>query len=265
MQEDAFLQEQEEKQKIFDEAHSAYEKARSDQKEIEAQEASLRKDSSQAREEERSLSNEMTRSRTQLEALQNIAERYEGYGSAVRSVMDKKDPSVCGVIADLIHVDKKYEAAIETALGGNIQNIVTDDEASAKALVSYLKQNKAGRATFLPVDAVKGRGEFSKSDALSEKGAIGVADTLVDCDSKYDNVLSHLLGNIMVCDTIDSALAIAKKYKYTLHIVTLEGEYLRPGGSISGGSFKHNANLLGRMRQIDDLTEKIAKLEKKSK
>ncbi len=262
-QEDAFRQEQDEKQKIFDEAHSAYEKAREIQRELETEEADLRKSSSAAREEERELSNELTRCRTQLEAMQNIAERYEGYGSAVRSVMDKKDKSVCGVIADLIHVDKKYEAAIETALGGNIQNIVTEDEASAKELVSFLKKNKAGRATFLPVDAVRGRGEFAKAEALSEKGAIGVADTLVDCDSKYDNVLSHLLGNIMVCDSIDSALAIAKKYKYTLHIVTLEGEYLRPGGSISGGSFKHNANLLGRMRQIDDLTEKITGLEKK--
>ena len=261
-QEDTLLSEKEEKEKAHDKAKEALSAALEEQKKLTEKQQEMRSTELEKREEERRLSEEITRSRTQLEAIQNIAERYEGYGSAVRFVMDQKHPSVCGAIADLIHVEKKYETAIETALGGNIQNIVTDDEKSAKELIERLKKNKAGRATFLPVDAVRSRGEYKEKDALSEKGAIGVADTLVEADSKYDSVLSHLLGNIMVCDNSDNALAIARKYKYSLHIVTLEGEYLRPGGSLSGGSFKHNANLLGRTRQIEELEKKLKGLEK---
>lgn len=196
---------------------------------------------------------------SRLESLKNIAERYEGYGNSIRRVMEKKDKSVNGVVADIIKVDKKYETAIETALGGNIQNIVTEDEATAKRMIEFLKENRIGRATFLPLTAVRER-EFNAPDALKEKGVIGLADTLVTCEDKYQIIANNLLHNYIVVDHIDNALALAKKFKYTLRCVTLAGEALNPGGSISGGTFKNNSNFLGRGREMEELEEKVKQL-----
>ncbi|MBR6328093.1 MAG: chromosome segregation protein SMC [Lachnospiraceae bacterium] len=194
---------------------------------------------------------------SKLESLRNMAERYEGYGNATRRIMEKKDNRIYGVVADILQVDKKYETAIETALGGNIQNIVTKDEASAKEMIAFLKKERLGRATFLPLTSVKER-EFTAPDALKEKGVIGLADTLVKLDDKYKNVASHLLHNYIVVDNIDNGLALARKFNFTLRIVTVSGEALNPGGSISGGAFKNNSNLLGRKREMDEL-EKLLK------
>lgn len=118
---------------------------------------------------------------SRLESLKNIAERYDGYGNSIRRVMEQKsrNAGILGVVSDLIQVDKKYETAIETALGGNIQNIVTEDEETAKQMISYLKQNRYGRATFLPLTSVDGKGNFKNTDALKEPGVIGLANTLV--------------------------------------------------------------------------------------
>ncbi len=194
---------------------------------------------------------------SKLEALRNMAERYEGYGNSVRRVMEKKDKRVCGVVADIFTTEKKYEVAIETALGGNIQNIVTEDEQTAKDMIRFLKENKLGRATFLPLTSVRER-EFNAPDALNGKGVIGLADTLVKVDRKYSTVASNLLHNYIVVDTVDNALALARKFNFTLRIVTLGGEALNPGGSISGGSYRSNSNLLGRSREMEEL-EKLAK------
>ena len=198
---------------------------------------------------------------SRLESLRNIAERYEGYGNSIRRVMEQKEKheGIHGVVADLMKVDRKYETAVETALGGNIQNVVTADEQTAKEMISYLKQNRLGRATFLPLTSVKARDNSKQEVFLKEEGVIGNANTLIHNDSAYDEVMAYLLGRVFVVDTIDHALALAKKSKYTLHIVTLEGEYLSPGGSIAGGAFKNNSNLLGRKREIDELEKTIAK------
>lgn len=198
--------------------------------------------------------------KSKLEALQNITERYDGYGGSIRLIMEQKNknPGIIGVVADIISVDKKYETAIETALGGNIQNIVTKDEQVAKKMISYLKANKGGRATFLPLTTVKSRGDYDYPEIVKEDGFLGMACDLVKADKEYDNVLSQLLGAIVVIDTIDHALAIAKKYKYLVRLVTLEGEYLTPGGALAGGAFKNQSNLLGRKREIEEL-EKIVK------
>ncbi|MDE7436555.1 MAG: chromosome segregation protein SMC [Lachnospiraceae bacterium] len=198
---------------------------------------------------------------SRLESLRNIAERYEGYGNSIRRVMEQKEKheGIHGVVADLMKVDRKYETAVETALGGNIQNVVTADERTAKEMIAYLKQNRLGRATFLPLTSVKARDNSKQEVFLKEEGVIGNANTLIHNDSAYDEVMAYLLGRVFVVDTIDHALALAKKSKYTLHIVTLEGEYLSPGGSIAGGAFKNNSNLLGRKREIDELEKTIAK------
>lgn len=197
--------------------------------------------------------------KTRLEAVSNLTERYEGYGGSIRRVMEQKDknPGIIGVVADIIKVEKKYETAIETALGGSIQNIVTDNEETAKGMISFLKQTKSGRATFLPLNSIKNSQEFRQKEALKEPGVLGLAHTLVHTDEKYSDVAKSLLGRIVVVDHVDHATQLARKFKYSLRIVTLEGESLSPGGSISGGAFKNSSNLLGRRREMEELEWKV--------
>lgn len=201
--------------------------------------------------------------KSNLEALKNITERYEGYGNSIRKVMELKESKkgIIGVVADIIKVDKKYEVAIETALGGNIQNIVTDTETTAKETIEYLKKNRFGRATFLPLSSMSNKTNFNAPDALEEKGVIGLASDLVDIKKEYEGVTKYLLGRVMVVDTIDHAISIERKYRYTVRIVTLEGEYLNVGGSISGGAFKNNSNLLGRRREIEEIEKSLVALK----
>ena len=228
-------------------------------KELSEKAASWKKKAKENSEMLQTKKDEFARAQTRLESIKNIAERYEGFGNSTRKVMEQKGKisGIEGVISELIHVDKKYEMAIETALGGNIQNIVTSDEECAKKLIAYLKENKLGRATFLPLTSVDGRGNFKKTEVLNEKGVLGLASELVECDSKFDGVVAYLLGRVVVTDHIDSAIALAKKNNYSIHIVTLDGEYLAPGGSMAGGHFKNKSNLLGRNREIEELEEKL--------
>lgn len=203
------------------------------------------------------------KTQSRLESLKNIAERYEGYGNSIRRIMDKKEnnPKIHGVVADLMQVEKKYETAIETALSGNIQNVVTEDEKTAKEMIQYLKENRYGRATFLPITSVGKKAVRKNEDAEKEKGVLGYANELVRCDSQYAGIMAYLLGRVLVIDTVDHAIAIARKYHYSLHMVTLEGEYFSPGGSMSGGAFKNNSNLLGRKRELEELEKAIDTLK----
>ena len=199
------------------------------------------------------------REASRLESLRNITERYDGYGNSIRRVMEQKKttPGIHGVVADLIHVGKDYEIAIETALGGSIQNIVTDNEQTAKILIQYLKKNRYGRATFLPLTTVTSRGEFQQKDALKEQGVIGLASELVETEPQYQGLIRNLLGKTLVVDHIDHAIAIGKKYHHTLRMVTVDGESLNPGGSMTGGAYKNNSNLLGRRREIEELESSV--------
>ena len=199
---------------------------------------------------------------SRLESLRNIAERYDGYGNSIRKVMEQKSKykGLLGVVSDLIQVEKKYEVAIETALGGNIQNIVTEDEETAKEMIAFLKENRLGRATFLPLTSVDGKGNFKNMDALKEPGVIGLANTLVHTDTRYEGIVAYLLGRVIVTENIDHAIRLARKNHYSLHIVTLEGEYLSPGGSMTGGAFKNSSNLLARKREIEELEVQIESL-----
>lgn len=198
--------------------------------------------------------------KSRLDALSNLTERYEGYGGSVKKVMEQKEKEkgIIGVVADIIKVEKKYETAIETALGGNIQNIVTDNEETAKKMIGFLKSNKLGRATFLPLNSITNPQEFKNPEALKEKGVLGMADELVAIDKKYKDVAKAMLGRIVVVDHVDHAVQIARKFDYGIRMVTLEGELLVPGGAISGGAFKNNSNLLGRRREIEVLEKKVA-------
>ncbi len=202
--------------------------------------------------------------KSRYESLLNLTERYEGYGISIKKVMEQKQkmPGIIGVVADIIKVEKSYETAIETALGGTIQNIVTENEQTAKDLIAYLKQNKFGRATFLPLTNMSSGSGFHQEKALQEPGVLGIASTLVEANKKFDVLIEYLLGKIIVVDHIDNATVIAKKYHHSLRIVTLEGELLTPGGSISGGAYKNASNLLGRRREIDEMEELISSLQK---
>ena len=197
---------------------------------------------------------------SRLESLRNIAERYDGYGNSIRKVMECRDntPGIHGVVADIVKTEKKYEIAIETALGGTIQNIVTDTEETAKKLIAYLKKNQFGRATFLPLSAISGRNN-RREDLSKESGFIGYAHELVQVDKEYLGLAEHLLGRCVVMDNIDNALKLNRKYSYSLKIVTLEGELLNPGGSMTGGAFRNSSNLLGRRREIEELESIIDK------
>ncbi len=210
----------------------------------------------------RTTQEQFHKEQSKLEALTNLTERYEGYGGAVKAVMEQKakEKGIVGVVADILKTETKYEMAIETALGGNIQNVVTLDEDVAKRMITYLKQQKAGRVTFLPLTSIKNPQTLKSDECLKEPGVIGLADTLVQVEEKYINVAKSLLGRFIVVDHIDNAVKIARKYNYTLRMVTLEGELLVPGGAMSGGAFKNNSNLLGRRREMEALEKSIKEL-----
>lgn len=202
---------------------------------------------------------------SRLAALKNIAERYEGYGHSVRQVMEQKEknPGLLGVVADIIQVENKYETAVETALGGNIQNIVTENEEVAKEMISFLKKIRGGRATFLPLTALTPKKDkpFTK-ELLAERGVLGNVADFVSREKKYDKVAEYLLGRYLLVDTIDNALAISRKNHFSIRIVTLEGELINPGGSLSGGAFKNNSSLLGRRREMEGLRKSIDERKK---
>ena len=208
-----------------------------------------------------SISNDTNR----MNILTNLQADFEGYQFAVKRLLQdgknnpKLNSAIKGVVGNIITVDGKFQTAIEIALGGSIQNIVTKDENDAKVLINYLKDSKLGRATFLPISAVKPR-NLNASDRkfLSQAGCLGVASELVKTENVYRPVIDSLLGSTVVCDTLDNAVALAKTSGYAFRIVTLEGDVLSPQGSMSGGSKKSNdSSLLGKENEIKKLKENI--------
>jgi len=201
-----------------------------------------------------------------LESMRNLAERYDGYGNSIKHVMETRDRirGIHGVVADLITVDKDYETAIETALGGKIQNVVTDSEETAKQLIEHLKKNKFGRATFLPLTSTGTAREWNPGDVMKEEGVIGLASSLVKTAPQYEGLVRYLLGRDIVVTDIDHAIAIERKYHYEYRMETREGELITPGGSISGGAFRNASNLLGRKREIEELEQATEKILVKS-
>lgn len=262
--------EEEELQAVVEEYQKRYEEAKTEYTNLVEEERKLegKRQEWQVKQEEVKIALEQDttqfhKKQSRLESLINIAERYDGYGNSIRRVMEQKEKEsgILGVVADLIKVEKKYETAIETALGGSIQNIVTNNEDTAKRMIQHLKQNRYGRATFLPLTSVGKRLVQNNEKALQEPGVIGIGSQLVQTDSCYDGLKIHLLGRTYVVDTIEHAVALARKYQYSLRIVTLEGESLSPGGTMTGGAFKNTSNLLGRKREIEELEKSVAKLE----
>lgn len=200
-------------------------------------------------------------------ALSDISEQYEGYNFSIRKVMAKKTETlykgkIIGVVADILKVSKDYERAIEIALGGSYQNIITEDEGSAKSLIKYLKDNRFGRATFLPLTNIHPR--INRNEQLRhEKGFIGYGDELVQVHGKYKDIAAYLLGRVIIVDHINNAVTLSKKFKNSMRIVTLEGDVVNPGGSLTGGAYKNNnTQFLSRKRELEELKGQIDKKRK---
>lgn len=265
---------QKELQHQLEEYKKQLEKAAEEKEELQNREETIKKKLDEWRDKYGQTSRQLEvqkeafhKNRSRLESLKNIAERYDGYGISIRKVMEKRFevPGIRGVVADIIKVERKYETAIETALGGSIQNIVTEDEETAKQMIAYLKKNRFGRATFLPMTSVRRRGSSVSDKVLEEQGVIGLADTLVETEEQYREIIASLLGRTIIADNIADAVALAKKYRYSLRIVTLEGELLQPGGSMTGGAFRNNSNLLGRGNEITQLENQVKKADEQMK
>ncbi len=248
-----------------------YDRVLKEESDLSEQEEKLTRHKEELREQERSLSKkheqenqEMLRARSRYETLRNISERYDGYQNSIRHVMEQKKnyPGILGVVADILTMEKKYETAIEIALGGALQNIVTEDNGTAKEMIAFLKKNRLGRATFLPLSNIRKRNITISPYVLEEEGVIGIASSLVQTDKRYMDLVVSLLGRTVVVDDIDHALLLNRKNNFSLRIVTLDGELLNPGGAITGGAFRHSGNLLGRKREVEECRERMN--EKKS-
>lgn len=200
--------------------------------------------------------------RSKINVLRDLEKGYEGYAKSVKAVLGRGIGGVHGVVSKLLTVDDKYMTAIEIALGGALQNIVVENESVAKECIAYLKANRIGRATFLPLTSVKG--EVMKNAPKSEKGYVGIACDLISCDGKYDGIFRSLLGRTVVADNIDNATDMARKNGYKLRIVTLDGQLLNPGGSMTGGSIGKNQSLLSRARDIEILAAEVDKMQKQA-
>ncbi len=218
------------------------------------------------KEKESSLRNEIQIKNSRLTMLCDLEKNMEGYQGSVKAVMREVRHGVLkGIhapVSQIISAKDKYSLAIETALGAQIQNIVTDTENDAKKAIGYLKESHAGRATFLPITAIKGK-------LLEEKGLedcygyVNLASNLVEYDKKYEEIIKSLLGRTVVSEDLDSAIAIAKKYNYKFKIVTLDGQVVNAGGSMTGGAKLQNAGILSRGNELEKLKNQITEMEEK--
>lgn len=195
--------------------------------------------------------------------LSDLEKNMEGYSGAVKAVMKRAESKalsgIHGPLSQLIQVDNEYSTAVEVALGAAMQNIVASTEADAKRAIYYLKDNHLGRATFLPITSIKGR-SLDEAGLDDNLGFVAIASDLVTCDNKYKDIVSNLLSRVVVVDDMDCAIGIAKKYKNRFKLVTLDGQVINPGGSMTGGSGARGAGILSRANMIEELKAEAVKL-----
>ena len=194
--------------------------------------------------------------------LSDLKKHYEGFTNSVKSVMEETKKGtltgIYGPVSTIVATEDKYMTAIETALGGSIQHIVCDNEGDAKSAIYFLKNNSRGRATFLPLSTIKGQ---TLDRVLRHDGFVGIASELVNFDNKFNDIVSYLLGKVAIVETIDHAIIMAKKESYKFKIVTLDGQIVNAGGSLTGGNAHHNSGLISRDNQIKKLSSEIKELE----
>jgi chromosome segregation protein len=203
---------------------------------------------------------------SRAKSLEELQKSYEGYYLGVRAVLRVHEqepdrlPGICGVVAELVRTEPQYEQAMEVALGSAIQNVVAETADDAKVAIAFLKQHRAGRVTFLPLDILRPRRRV-EGNLLRYPGVVGFAPKLVSAEPKYHVVVEYLLGNVLVVDTLDAAVHIARRENPAVRLVTLEGEIINPGGAMTGGTGREQAaGFLQRPREIEDLKERIAQL-----
>jgi len=201
-----------------------------------------------------------------LKILEELKNNMEGFSGSVKIILKAsaqgKISGIYGTVAQLIDTAPEYSTAIETVLGGAIQNIIVENEETAKHCIKFLKENNGGRATFLPVTSIKGR-SFSEKSALNDKNFISTASDLVKCDEKYRAIVSWLLGNTAVSEDINSATILAGRYGYKFRTVTLDGQLINAGGSFTGGSVHRSAGVFTRKSELEKIEKELSEFEKK--
>ena len=253
-----------------------YDKLRKDRDEVDASLRHVKQQIKELEYQQFNLNKELTKrqqaysgEKGSIDMLNDFAANYRGYQPTIQYLMQdaKKDKELAshikGSVADLIKVEPKLQTAIEAALGGRLQNIVTETEEDVKYLINYLKINDYGKATFLPVSSMKPHG-IERAEVLKEKGVLGVASELIEYDKHYSNVMESLLGGVVVADTFDNAVAISRKYRYTHRMVTLTGERISNDGSLEGGSNRKQSgySILSYETELAERNEKLATLLK---
>ena len=226
---------------------------------------SRRKKAEQAKDRQVKLQMEENALASRIKLLTEMENMHEGYSKAVKLVVGEARrgalKNIHGPVADLLKVPDRYTVAIETALGGAMQNIVVDREEDGKAVIQYLKRRDGGRATILPLSSIR-PGSLREGERRSrEPGIVGIGDQLVSFDPKYRNVFSNLLGRVAVMEDLDTAIAAARKYGYSFRIVTLDGQVLNPGGSMTGGSASRSAGILSRANELERLSRQSRELQ----
>ncbi len=220
------------------------------------------KNLAEADEAEQRVDREIDAAEQRIQVLRDLEKNMDGYQQSVKSVMRAAEAhrlrGIVGPVSSILSVEKGYEMAIETALGAALQNIVVDGEAAAKAAIAFLRDSRAGRATFLPLDTIQ-PGEFRGSLT----GTAQLASELVRCDAKYQKVVQYLLGRIVVVDDINEASVVARRLGYHNKVVTVDGQVVNAGGSFTGGSMARSAGLFTRKQEIEDLKQKVTMLQNK--
>lgn len=209
---------------------------------------------------------ELSQKQSKARMLSDLEKNMEGFSGAVKAVMkqaqSKALSGIHGPLSQLITVDNAYSVAVEVALGAAMQNIVTTNEADAKRAIYYLKNNRVGRATFLPISNIKPR-TLDEKNLDDNLGFVAVASDLVECKSEYKNIISNLLGRVVIVEDMDCAIGIAKRYGNRFKLVTIDGQVINPGGSMTGGSQSKGAGILSRGNMIDELNAQAKELESK--
>ncbi|KFX59168.1 chromosome segregation protein SMC [Clostridium botulinum] len=210
------------------------------------------------------LNNLVTKLEANKNILENLEKQYEGYNRSVKYLMEAINKGLINnvkntkILGEIFKVDKEYEIAIEIALGSIISNIITENEENAKKLIKYLKEHRLGRATFLPLNIIKGKKLILDNSITKIEGYLGIASEIVSYESTYTNILDHVLGRTIIAKDMNSALQIAKSGNYRYKIVTLDGEVISPGGALTGGSiYAKHSSVLGRKREIEEILLKI--------
>ena len=212
----------------------------------------------------------LQQAKSRKELLEEMEDDYTGFFQGVKEVLKARGNKLMGIegaVAELVTVPKEYEAALETAFGGALQHIVVDNELNARTAIQYLKQNSFGRATFLPLSVMKGRSLSSAqlSSIQNHPSLIGPAVSLVTFDQKYAEVMNNLLGNVVITKDLKGANELAKILQYRCRMVTLDGDIVNPGGSMTGGATKQkSSSLLTRKGELENLKEKLVVMEEKT-